>query len=167
MSSCLTPETCERHFRHKKISNHQKVSASAAGNVNLGVLGTAVFKISVRGVILAQEFLVCKGVNDNSMWIDLANHLELSYNANTKKLCAIAPVQNSLVMHQQTLIPAQSAAVITTKFHGTWQPEATYAATLHNPCTGFMVGGPALVSINDQLFCNVVVFSAAPFDIRL
>ena len=70
-------------------------------------------------------------------------------------------------MHQQTLILRQSAAVITTKLHGTWQPEATYVATLHNPRTGFVVGGPALVSINDQLFCDVAVFNAAPFDIRL
>ena len=131
-----------------------------------GCFGHPMFKISIRGATLDHEFLVCKGVNDDIMSIGLANQLEISYNANTQKLCTIAPVHNSLVLHQQTLILAQSAAVITTKFNGTWHPEATYVATLHNPCTGFVVGGPALVSINDQLFCDVAVFSAAPFDIR-
>ena len=43
MSSCLTPATYERHFNHKKLNTQQNVSASAAGNVDLGVLGTAVF----------------------------------------------------------------------------------------------------------------------------
>ena len=148
-SSCLTPETYERHFSHKKLDNKQNVSASAAGNVDLDVRGTAVFEVSVRGATLNHEFLICKGVNDDIMSIGLANQLEISYNACTHKLCAIAPVPNSLVLHQQTLLPAQSAAVVTTKLHGSWHPEAVYVATLHNPRTGFVVGGPALVSIND------------------
>ena len=40
-------------------------------------------------------------------------------------------------------------------------------ATLLNPRTGLVVGGPALVSINDQQFCDVAVFNAAPYDILL
>ena len=81
----------------------------------LGVLDTAVFKISVRGATLNHKFLVCNGINEDIMYIGLANQLKISYNAHTQKLCAIAPVQNSLVLHQQTLIPAQSASVITIK----------------------------------------------------
>ena len=78
MSSCLTPETYEKHFQHKTLSNRQNISTSAAGNVNLGVLGTSVFVISVRCVVLNHQFLVCKAANDDIMSIDLANHLELS-----------------------------------------------------------------------------------------
>ena len=167
MSSCLSPATYERHFSHKKLSNDQNVSASAAGNVDLGVQGSAVFEVSVRGATLKHEFLVCQRINDDIMSIGLANQLEISYNACTRQLCAIAPVPNSLVLHQQTLIPAQSAAVITTKFRGSWNPNTTYVATLHNPRTGFVVGGPALVTIDDRQFCDVAVFNAAPFDIVL
>ena len=71
--------------------------------------------ISVRGATLNHKFLVCKGVNEDIMSIGLASQLKISYNAHTQKLCAIAPVQNSLVLHRQTLIPAQSASVITIK----------------------------------------------------
>ena len=105
----------ERHFSHKKLDNQQNISASAAGNVDLGVLGTALFKISLRGATHNHKFLVCKGVNEDIMSIGLASQLKISYNAHTQKLCAIAPVQNSLVLHRQTLIPAQSASVITIK----------------------------------------------------
>ena len=143
MSSCLTPKTYKRHFSHKNLHNEKNMTASAAGNVDLDVWGTAVFEVSVRGATLNHEFLVCKGVNDDIMSIGLANQLEISYITCTQKLCAIAPVPNSLVLHQQTLLPAQSAAMITTKLHGSWHPEAVYVATLHNPRTGFVVGGPA------------------------
>ena len=78
MSSCLTPKTYEKHFQHKTLSNRQNNSASAAGNVDLGILGTSIFKISVRCVVLKHQFLVCKGVNKDIMSIDLANHLERS-----------------------------------------------------------------------------------------
>ena len=71
MSSCLTPATYERHFSHKKLSNQQNVSASAAGNVDLGVQGTAVFEVSVRGATLKHEFLVCQRINDDIMSIGL------------------------------------------------------------------------------------------------
>ena len=134
------PETYERHFSHKKLNTEQYVSASVAGTMDLQVLGAAVFKIYVRGATLNHEFLVCKGVNDNIMSISLANQLEISYNACRQKLCAIPPVPNSLILHQQTLIPAQSAAVVTTKLQGNWHPETVYVATLHNPRTGFVVG---------------------------
>ena len=45
MSSCLTPETYEKHFSHKKLNNKQNVTASAAGNVDQDVRGTAVFDV--------------------------------------------------------------------------------------------------------------------------
>ena len=166
-SSCLTPETYERHFSHKKLNTEQYVSASVAGNVDLQVLGPAVFKISVRGATLNHEFLVCKGVNYDIMSIGPANQLDISYNACTQKLCAIAPVPNSLVLHQQTRLPAQLAAVVTTKLHGSWHPEAVYMATLHNPRTGFVVGVRPWSSINVQQFCDVAVFNTAPYDILL
>ena len=143
------------------------MSPSPAGNVDLDVRGTAVFEVSVRGATLNHKFLVCKGVIDDIMSIGLANQREISYNACTQKLCAIAPVPNSLVLHQQTQLLAQSSAAVTTKLHGSWHLEAVYVATLHNPRTRFVVGGPALVSINDQQFCDVAVFNPAPYDILL
>ena len=57
--------------------------------------------------------------------------------------------------------------MIATKFHGLWQSGATYVGTLHNPRTGFVVGGPAMVTINDQQSCDVAVFNAAPYYIQL
>ena len=40
-------------------------------------------------------------------------------------------------------------------------------ATLHNPRTRFVVGGPALVDIKDDRTCQMAVINTAPFDIQL
>ena len=54
------------------------------------------------------------------------------------------------------------------KHHFIWaQNMATYVATLHNPRTGFVVGGPALVDIKDDRTCQVAVINTAPFDRQL
>lgn len=65
------------------------------------------------------------------------------------------------------LLPAQSTAVISTKFQGLWQSQALYIATLHNPSTGFVIGRLAIVAINNSLTCQVAVINGAPFDIQL
>ena len=101
------------------------------------------------------------------MSIRLANQLQLTYDANSQRIWAIAPIQNSLVVHHRILLPAQSTGIISTKFQGSWDPKATYVATLHNLRTGFVVGGPALVHIKDDQTCQVAVINTAPFDIQL
>ena len=101
------------------------------------------------------------------MSIRLVNQLLLSYDADAQRIWAILPIQNSLVVHHRVLLPAQSTAIISTKFQGSWNQNATYVATLHNPRTGFVVGGPALVNINEDRTCQVAVINTAPLDIQL
>ena len=72
--SPLRPKT-----KGKQLSTNNRVRAQAAGNIDLGVIGTPPFQVAVRDKILDHEFLICKGVNNNNiMLIRLANHLELS-----------------------------------------------------------------------------------------
>ena len=167
MSACLSKDTYDKCFQHKPIDTTTGFEARAAGNFDLNVLGTVTFKLQVKDTILDHEFLICKGVNDDIMSIRLANQLQLSYDANSQIIWAIAPIQNSLVVHHRILLPAQSTAIISTKFQGSWDTSATYVATLHNPRTGFVVGGPALVDIKDDRTCQVAVINTAPFDIQL
>ena len=55
-----SPQAPQLSIFYGKISN----VAPPPPNVDLGVLGTAVIKISVRGATLDHEFWICKGVND-------------------------------------------------------------------------------------------------------
>ena len=94
MLSCLTMDTYQKRFKAKQPTTGNRVQAQAVGKLDLGVIGTALFQISVEGTTLNHEFLVCKGINDDIMSIGLANQLELSYNASTRSLCSIAPMDN-------------------------------------------------------------------------
>ena len=104
MSSCLSLDNNKKCFKHNKIDTESGYQAQAAGNVDLNVIGTVNFKLTVKGTKLA--FLVCTDINHDIMSILLANQLELPYDANTRRLCSIAPIDHSLVVHHQFLLPA-------------------------------------------------------------
>ena len=57
--------------------------------------------------------------------------------------------------------------MISTKFQGLRLTYITYIATLHNPRVGFVVRGPTIVAINENLKCPVAIIIAAPCDIQL
>ena len=84
---------------------------------------------------LNKEFLVCENINNNIMGINLANALELSYDACTQQLFSIAPIDNSLVTHRGVLLPALSTSLVSAKFTGEWEEQVTYVAILYNQRT--------------------------------
>ena len=138
----------------------------AAGNIDQGEVGEAHFEVKVRGKTLNQEFMVCK-MNDNIMGINLANALELSYDAGTRRLFSTVPIDNSWVTHQRVLLPASLTTIIPAKFKGQWDEMATHVATFYNPKTQFGVGGPAMVNITEDKFCQVPVINTVLHDIHL
>ena len=101
------------------------------------------------------------------MSINLANALKLSYNAGTQQLFSIAPIDNSLLTQRRVLFLASSTTIIPAKFMGQWDNAATYVATIYNPRTQFVVGGPAMVHINEDKICQVAVINTAPHEVCL
>ena len=101
------------------------------------------------------------------MGINLADVLELSYDAGTRRLFSIAPIDNSLVAQHRVLLRASSTTIIPAKFTGHWDNTATYVATIYNPRTQFVVGGPAMVHITEDKTCQVAVINTAPHEIYL
>ena len=123
--------------------------------------------VRVKGKTLTQELVICNNINDNIMGINLANALELSYDAGTQRLFSIAPIDNSLVAQRRVLLPASSTTIFPAKFMGQWDETATYMATIYNPRTQFVVGVPALVNITEDNFCQIAVINTAPHDIYM
>ena len=165
-SSCLTKDTVNQLFPLKKLLTTSS-RCSAAGNADLGAIGEAQFEVKVKGRTLIQDFIICNRINNNIMGIDLANALELSYDAGNRRLFSIAPIDNSLVVQHQVLLPASSTSIISAKFTGQWEDTATYVATIYNPRTQFVVGGPAMVHIMEDKTCHVAVINTAPHEIYL
>ena len=104
-SSCLTKDTASQLFPTKKLRTTSS-RCQAAGNMDLGVVGESHFEVKVKGKTLTQEFIICNKINNNIMGSDLASGLELSYDAGTRQLFSIAPIDNSLVAQRRVLLPA-------------------------------------------------------------
>ena len=93
-SSCLSKATISQLFPTKKLQTTSS-RCQAAGNMDLGVVGEAQFEVKVKGRTLTQEFIICNKINDNIMGIDLANALELSYDAGTWRLFSTGTTQSA------------------------------------------------------------------------
>lgn len=99
------------------------------------------------------------------MGINLANALELSCDAGARRLFSNAPIDNSLVAHRRVLLLASSNTIIPAKLMGHWEKAATYLATIYNPRTHFVAGGPAMVNNTEDKLCQIAVINTAPHDI--
>ena len=104
--------------------------------MDLGVVGESHFEVKVKGKTLTHH---------------LANGLEMSYNAGTRRLFSITLIDNLLVAQRRVLLLASSTTIIQAKFTGHWDKKATYVATVYNPRTQFVFGGPAMVGITEDM----------------
>ena len=102
-SSCPTMATVCQLFPAKKL---QTTASRCQAARNMDLVGEAHFEVKVKGKTLTQEFIICNKINNNIMGSDLASGLELSYDAETRQLFSIAPIDNSLVAQRRVLLPA-------------------------------------------------------------
>jgi hypothetical protein len=65
------------------------------------------------------------------------------------------------------MIPAMTTSIVTTKFNGEAHKDKTYIATIHCPGTPTISGIPALVSMDKNNNCKVMVENCAPDDVTM
>jgi hypothetical protein len=68
---------------------------------------------------------------------------------------------------KQITIPAMTSSMVTTKFNGETLQDKTYIATIHCPGTPMITGVPAVVSINENNNCKVMIENCAPYDVTI
>ena len=167
--SCLSVDTYNRLLRqtHPLLDNNG-ASAEGAGNFDLGVSGKVQLDVAYKDHYASQhEFLVCQSINDDIMGIELAHAMELSYNAGEHKIYSVTPIEDSLRMRHATTIPALSTMIVEAKFLGQWRPDNRYLATIYSPRAQFLMGGPAVIDVQEDRSCRVAVVNTAPFDITM
>jgi hypothetical protein len=64
---------------------------------------------------------------------------------------------NTICATKQITIPAMTSSIVSAKFQGETHQEKTYIATIHCPGTPKITGVLAVVSINENNSCKIMV----------
>jgi hypothetical protein len=69
---------------------------------------------------------------------------------------------NTICATKQIIIPAMTSSIVSAKFQGETHKEKTYIATIHCPGNPTITGVLAIVSIDENSNCQVMVENCAP-----
>jgi hypothetical protein len=90
------------------------------------------------------------------------HHNKLFYDANTRQVKFADSQMNTFCATKQITIPGMTLSIVTAKFNGETHQEKTYIATIHCPGTPTITGVPAVVSIDENSNCKVMIENCAP-----
>jgi hypothetical protein len=77
------------------------------------------------------------------------------------------PIQNTIFTEKQITLSAMTSGMINVKFNWTMLPDKTYIANLHCPSNPMVSGMPAMVSIDRNNNCKILLKHCAPYDITI
>jgi hypothetical protein len=74
---------------------------------------------------------------------------------------------NMICAMKQLTIPAMTSNIVTAQFQGQTHKEKTYIATIHCPRNPRITGVLAIVSIDENSNCQVMVENCAPYEVTI
>ena len=98
---------------------------------------------------------------------DLTNELCISYNAKAQQVFSISDEPNFLKVTGETELKALHTSVVMVRYTENLTPFTTLVAMIAPPHHRHIIGGPALVSFNQNKVCKVAITNTAPYPITL
>ncbi len=74
---------------------------------------------------------------------------------------------DQIVAIKEQTLPALTSTVITAKYKGKVSKEHNYIASIFSPKTPMILGMPAIVSIDKNNNCKIILDNCAPYDVTI
>jgi hypothetical protein len=123
--------------------------------------------LRIKGRKFTHPVNIITELNDNIIGIHFMHPSKLIYDVNTRQVKFANLHLNMICATKQITIPAMTLSIVTVKFNGETNKEKTYIATIHCPGTPTISGIPALVSMDENNNCNVMVENCTQYDITI
>jgi hypothetical protein len=149
----------------RKISMAQSCIASSGDAMNS--IGVYEVDLWIKGKKFTHPVNVIKELNGNIIGIDFMHMHNLTYDMNTRQVKFADTYPNTICAVKQMTIPAMTSSVISVKFNVEVQPEKTYIANIHCPRKPKISGMPAIISVDQNNNCKLMVENCAPYDITI
>ncbi len=164
--TCMTAESFKAAFPHSKphrVQNTQHCTAASGNQINS--LGIFEFDLQIKGKNFTHTVNVIDQLTDNIIGINFMHKHKLHYDVQTRQVkIAGIELDQIVAIKEQTLL-ALASTVITAKYKGKLKKEMTYIASIFAPKTPTVSGRPAVISINKNNNCKIIVDNCAPYDI--
>jgi hypothetical protein len=92
---------------------------------------------------------------------------KLHYDVQTCQVKISGINTDQIVAIKEQVLPALASTVINARFKGHVDKKSTYIDSIYAPCTPMVSGIPAIVSIDKNNNCKIVINNCAPYDITI
>jgi hypothetical protein len=92
---------------------------------------------------------------------------KLHYDVQTRQVKISGINADQIVAIKEQVLPALASTVINARFKGHVDKKSTYVDGIYAPCTPMVSGIPAIVSIDKNNNCKIVINNCAPYDITI
>jgi len=167
--TCLTLATFLESFPkgHPRVNNSASGDLRDAGGNSLGLYGIFNVPLTILGRRFYHEVTVLKHLTEDIIGIDIIHQQKLAYDTEKREVFYNNSAGSALAVTSSTFLPALSTTTVRTRFYGNKKPFAKHIATVYSPQSKLIMGGPALVKIQDDGTCHLAVTNCAPYDIQL
>jgi hypothetical protein len=164
--TCMTAHSFNAAFTHNKprrVQNAQHCTAAYGNKMNsLGIFG---IDFQIKGKTFKHQINVIDQLTDNNIGIDFMHHHKLHYNVQTCQVkISGVEIDQIMAIKEQTL-RALTSTVIMAKYKGKVDNSANYITYVFAPRTPLISGMPAIVSIDKNNNCKLIIDNCAPYDV--
>ncbi len=162
----MTAESFNAAFpfdKPRRVQNAQHCTAASGNKMNL--LGIFEIDLQIKGKLFKHHINVIDQLTDNIIGIDFMHKHKLHYEVQTWQVkISGVEIDQILAIKEQTL-PALASTVITAKYKGKVNNNVNYIASIFAPRTPMISGMPAIVSMDKNNNCKIIMDNCAPYNV--
>jgi hypothetical protein len=153
------------HSQPRRVENAQNCTAASGNQMNS--LGIFEIDLQIKGKNFKHTVNVIDQLTDNIIRIDFMHKHKLHYDVQTRQVKIAGVEIDQIVAIKEQILPALASTVITAKYKGKVNMEMTYIASIFAPKTPTVSGMPAIISIDKNNNCKIILDNCAPYDITI
>jgi hypothetical protein len=162
--TCMTANsfnTAFPHYKPRRVQNVQHCTA-ASGN-KMHSLGIFEIDLEIKGKKYQHQINLIDQLTDNIIGIDFMHQHKLHYVIQTRQVKIAGVEFNQIIAIKEQTLPALTLTVITAKYKGKVTKDNNYIS----PRTPMLSGMPAIISINKNNNCKIVLDNCTPYNVTI
>ncbi len=166
--TCMTKASFNPAFLHTKPRRVQNLQhCTAASGDKLHSLGIYKVDLFIKGKKFTHPINVMDTLTDNIIGIDFMHKNKLLYNVQTRQVKIAGIEGDQIVAIKEQFLPALASTVITARYKGKPEPNVHFIASIFAPKNPMLSGMPAIVTVDKNNNCKIVIDNCAPYDVNI